>query len=135
MTGDEQGLDRDLRERFAALRRREEADAPAFADSGFTAGRASGREPVRVRLQVALAGAAACLLTVAGAGLWMRTGWHSPRAGRDKPVVSVLEWKSPTDFLLETPGRELLRTVPRIGALENGLGAPAHPARRLRRDD
>src|SRR6476659_5864137 len=33
----------------------------------------------------------------------------------DVSVASLAEWKAPTDFLLETPGRELLRTVPEIG--------------------
>jgi hypothetical protein len=28
----------------------------------------------------------------------------------------ISEWQSPTDFLLKTPGDELLKTVPRVGA-------------------
>jgi len=49
---------------------------------------------------------------------------HRPQPEPGKPVASLMEWKPPTDFLLETPGRELLRTVPAIGAVQNGLIAP-----------
>ena len=33
------------------------------------------------------------------------------------PMTSIEQWTAPTDFLLETPGRELVETVPRIGDL------------------
>jgi len=41
------------------------------------------------------------------------------RARRHSSVRSatlVSEWRSPTDFLLKTPGDQLLKTVPRVGA-------------------
>ena len=116
--------DRDLRDRFAVLRRQEEAKAPRL-----TGRPVSCREPVRPRSPAALLAAAACLLATAAAGLWMRTVSHRPQPEPRNPVASLMEWKPPTDFLLETPGHELLRTVPAIGALQNGFIAPTHHRR------
>lgn len=101
--------DDDLRTRFAALRREEEARAPEFAlpSPGLAAhGRqwSSGK-----RIAIAL-----CLVTIA-ATVFLR--WVVPPASKrnGNPVASLTEWRAPTDFLLETPGRELLQTVPKIG--------------------
>ena len=91
-----------LRDRFAALRREEERQAPEFAS--LWPGRA--RAP---RGKTRWLVAAACALIVVAAVLWLRS------AGRKPADVSLAEWKAPTDFLLETPGRDLLRTVPEIG--------------------
>ncbi len=52
-------------------------------------------------------------------------------ARRRQTVASITEWKAPTDFLLETPGSELLRTVPEIGqwhfysAMPGAMPSPA----------
>jgi hypothetical protein len=113
--------DRDLRDRFAALRREEEANAP-----GFTARREARRAPVRRRAPAVLLAAVACLVAFAAAGLWMRTASHRPHPEPGQTAVSLMEWKPPTDFLLETPGREMLRTVPAFGPLHNGWIAPTH---------
>jgi hypothetical protein len=108
--------DEDLRKRFAALQREEEAQAPAFAPSKAGAG------PV-VRFPVWKA--AAGLLVAACAALWLlvAVGRH------DKPLVIDLKtavWEGPTAFLLETPGRDLLRTVPSVGeGVATGLGTQA----------
>jgi|SRR6266853_4972191 len=93
-----------LPRRFAVLRREEEEHAPEFGRLWH--GRADAR-----RRQTRWFMAAACVL-VALALLWMRSTQRRPG---DKTVASITEWKAPTDFLLETPGRELLRTVPEIG--------------------
>jgi len=111
--------DQDLRDRFAALRRQEEPQAP-----GFTSRPASSRKPVRPRSPGTLLAAAAFLLAIAAAGLWLRTASHRPQPEPGKPVASIADWKPPTDFLLDTPGRQLLATVPAIGALQNGSIAP-----------
>ncbi len=94
-----------LRDRFAALRREEERQAPEFAS--LWPGRA--RAP---RGKTRWLVAAVCALIVVAAVLWLRSAGRKPA---DVSVVSLTEWKAPTDFLLETPGRELLRTVPEIG--------------------
>jgi len=39
------------------------------------------------------------------------------------PEISITEWKSSTDFLLRTPGLELLETVPRIGEWPASTGS------------
>ena len=38
------------------------------------------------------------------------------RRGRQYEAALISQWRSPTDFLLVTPGDQLLRTVPRLGA-------------------
>lgn len=108
-----------LRDRFAALRREDERQAPEFAS--LWPGRACAPRG-KTRWLIA----AACALIVAVSVLWIRSAWRKPAD------VSLAEWKAPTDFLLETPGREMLRTVPEIGewrgytvALPGARPAPA----------
>ena len=94
-----------LRRRFAVLRQEEERHAPEFATLWKV--RAGTR-----RRQARWFAATACALIALLAFLWMRS---AQRRAEEKTVASITEWKAPTDFLLETPGRELLRTVPEIG--------------------
>lgn len=102
----EAGLnDDELRGRFIVLRREEEQSVPKFAS--LWRGRA--RDPLgKGRWLVA----AACALGVVACIFWPRSAQRKPQ---DVSVASITEWNSPTEFLLDTPGRELLRTVPRIG--------------------
>lgn len=112
----DEGLrDDDLRERFVALRREDEALAPEFA--GAWAGRNRGRR----RSAGKLVAIAVCVVTIA-AGVWLRIGASKPEPKRD--VASISEWKAPTDFLLNTPGQELLRTVPTLGTGHDYAGIP-----------
>lgn len=110
-----------LRRRFAVLRREEEQHAPEFSRLWHT--RIGPR-----RHQVRWVAATACALIALLAFLWMRSAQRRPE---EKTVASITEWKAPTDFLLETPGRELLRTVPEIGqwhvytAMPNATPTPA----------
>ena len=94
-----------LRDRFAVLRREERESVPEFASLW----RSRVRAP---RGKVRWVVAAACVLIVLAAVLRPRSGKRGPEG---VPVASITEWRAPTDFLLETPGRELLRTVPEIG--------------------
>jgi hypothetical protein len=94
-----------LRRRFSVLRREEEQHAPEFARLWH--GRADAR-----RRQTRWFAAASCALIALLALLWMHSAQRRPA---ERTVASITEWKAPTDFLLETPGRELLRTVPEIG--------------------
>ena len=94
-----------LRRRFAVLRREEEQQAPEFATLWMTR---AGTRPGCGRWIAA----PACALIALLALFWMRSAQRRPD---NKTVASITEWKAPTDFLLETPGRELLRTVPEIG--------------------
>src|SRR5262249_49464077 len=98
--GDEQ-----LRRRFGDLRREDEWRAPQFAALWRS------RQRKRQRLSRWFAAGASAVLVLAGL-LWLRSVQHGPE---NAPAASITAWKAPTDFLLETPGRELLRTVPAIG--------------------
>jgi hypothetical protein len=94
----------DLRDRFAALRREEEQGAPPFA-AVRQAARAHRRRPASRRWLLAPVSVAAalCLLLV----------WLTERTGTPPPAppgasLALADWRPPTDFLLQTPGREIL---------------------------
>lgn len=98
--------DADLREYFAALRREERRAAPPFHVPAWVR-RSRPRRTLPVAASAVLVGGAAALL------LWV--------GARGRPTESTLSgsltaaaWISPTDFLLETPGRDLLRVVPDV---------------------
>jgi hypothetical protein len=94
-----------LHNRFVSLREQEQRHIPAFASLW-------GRKTQVQRSKGLWYVAAACALIVVAAILSLR----SERPNRDEvSMVSITEWKAPTDFLLETPGREILQTVPEIG--------------------
>jgi hypothetical protein len=86
--------DRDLAAAFSALRREEEDQCPPFAVR-----RATPRLP---RRRFAMTAAVTAGLVLAFLATWL--GLRTPR----EPVPSLAEWRSPTDFLLDTPGREVL---------------------------
>ena len=98
--------DRELARRFAALRRAELEAAPPFRRV-WAAAQAQRRPLPRVRFVVA-----AVALTILGL-LWLRP--DPGRAPESGISPSIAQWRSPTDFLLATPGRELLSTVPALG--------------------
>ncbi len=102
--------DDDLRARFAALRREEEALAPEFA---FPVAAVPQRRRRSVGKRLAFAASLVTLSVVVV--LVLRFASQKAHLGPGRPVASLTAWKAPTDFLLETPGRELLRTVPAIG--------------------
>jgi hypothetical protein len=108
MIGDDRNSeDKDLRERFAALRREEEAQAPDFV---VLTGR---RQRQRVAKLIPIS---VCLAAILAAAIFLvRPVLQKPVQKPVGAVASITEWKAPTDFLLETPGRELLRNVPAIG--------------------
>lgn len=100
--------DRNLRDRFAALRADDERLAPDFRRAFM-----GPAPPRRARYRgLALSGLAAL---VALAFFFGRYG--GDRAPDHSAVVepSISRWRSPTDFLLETPGRQLLQALPAVG--------------------
>ncbi len=106
--GEADGLPDDaLRAGFAALRREEAEQAPPFAGLW-------GRKVHSGRRRWGWFVATACVL-IAAAVFWIRLRQPEP----SNTVASITEWKAPTDFLLETPGSELLRSVPRFGELDS----------------
>lgn len=122
-----------LREAFAELRRGEAALAPPLerllAPAPRRRGRA-GRTGSRgapwagLRPAVRTWAGAAALFLAAGLGLWLGDAGSGrrPVVGREEPALS--SWVAPTNFLLDTPGIELLRSTPEIpGPLPSTLTA------------
>jgi len=102
--------DRDLRERFDALRAEEGRSGPRFARLLERLPRAAAP-----RRTPALAAAAAVVL--AASALWLM--WSPSDSVRPRETarreVAIGEWRSETDFLLRTSGRELLQASPAVG--------------------
>lgn len=109
-TDDEQ----DLRRLFNELRRAEEAWVPHFQQ---VLNGARTREALRRRSPVLrFAALAACLSAATVVFVLVRRPAPGPirAATQENPSDVRLEvWKSPTDFLLETPASELLHSTPR----------------------
>jgi len=116
--------DRDLHERFSALRRLESEAAPSL-DALL------GRRVARSRRPLAVLVATTALVALA-IGLAVRS--HRPTPAH--PAPSLLAWTAPTDFLLETPGHELFDSIPALGtsmiptASPPGNTATTRPTRR-----
>jgi len=96
--------DRELAAAFSALRREEQDQVQPFAEV-VRRGRARslGSQSSR-RHRLLWADAAAVVL--AGFAAWL--GLHTPRPQAPAGSPSLAEWRSPTDFLLETSGQEIL---------------------------
>jgi hypothetical protein len=114
--------DNDLRRRFAALRR---AEAPHAPDFERLLSRPVAPRPPRAAARAGLAALAAVLVAALGLTLYRSAPRPvvPPAAREPAPAAaptpadlpSLARWRAPTDFLLATPGRELLYTLPRIG--------------------
>ncbi len=101
--------DHDLKNAFAELRRADSARAPDFESVRKQLGPRRRLFPARFLVLAAAAGLA-ILFAVSRFG----------DGGNDRPTDVVrldlarAKWVSPTDFLLDTPNSDLLRTVPRL---------------------
>ena len=98
--------DRDLRALFARLKEEDRAGVPSFRTP-------HGRQAPRWGSVARVAMAAAAILIA------LVLAWpdRTPPAGARQVVdLRSVTWQSPTDFLLITPGSELLRTVPAVGS-------------------
>jgi hypothetical protein len=62
--------------------------------------------------QMRLAAAGVVCAVVVSAVVWptVKRHWHI-----GEPEISITQWRSPTDSLLETPGQDLLRSTPKLG--------------------
>jgi hypothetical protein len=115
--------DRDLRESFAALRREVEAHVPPISILA---------PPPHKRgypwLPGKLAAGAIGLAILIAAAVWLLPGFRvaHPASNRDREqaTASITSWKPATDFLLDTPGRELLQGVPEIGVWHGMANEP-----------
>ena len=97
--------DRDLGERFHALRREDAAAARAFR-AMLTAARTRRAAPAR-RGALGFAAAAIVIASVAIAVSVIRRGMPND--------LATVRLRTPTDFLLALPNQDLLRTVPQLG--------------------
>jgi hypothetical protein len=104
--------DEALRSAFAELRVADERSAPSFED---VLSRRASRAP--------FVGAAAARRLAVAAGLVLAAGltYHAigVRAARltvPREVIALSAWRPGTDVLLDTPGRNLLRHAPQLGA-------------------
>ncbi|HEY0780827.1 MAG TPA: hypothetical protein VGE98_00115 [Thermoanaerobaculia bacterium] len=100
-----QRSDDDLRARFAALRRADEAGAPPFLRVLAGRPRRSAARPRRTAWSLALGAAAVAALAI------------SPWLLRRSPEVSpgrIETWKPATGFLLDTPSSALYDTLPTL---------------------
>lgn len=98
--------DEDLRAAFGRLAREDATAIPRFDLRGHAAVRATRIGARWYAVGGALAFAGATVVFVVS------------RGQTDSPVATPdVVWRAPSDFLLATPGRELLRTVPAIEVL------------------
>ena len=102
--------DRELSRLFEAERLADESGAPPL-DTFL--GRSRPRRARAADALQRLALAAAVALVIATAAVVLRSG--TPAAGPGEPeTTQIAEWRSPTAFLLDTPGSELLTDVPTL---------------------
>jgi hypothetical protein len=103
--------DRDLRDLFARLKSDERAHIAPFR---APIRRAMPRPLWAPRIAVA---AAIALITLVLA----RPDHPRQDLAFELPDFRAATWRSPTDFLLVTPGSELMRTVPAVGAPDESM--------------
>jgi hypothetical protein len=101
--------DLDLRRRYEEVREEEQRVAPPF-------GASLRRRPEPALRRWAPLAVAALLLIVIGtlAVFSMRSRREPFTAGDRIAARAIADWHPPTDFLLRTPGRELLTSTPSI---------------------
>ena len=106
--------DRELRALFSRMRDEDRVHLPPFESARIAP------PPSRRLLHVAVLGAAAAAIVVAALTV---SDYQRSAAERDRTRLEVQRrvfagtgWTSPTDFLLNTPTSELLRTVPTFGS-------------------
>ena len=121
MTPDSFEPDRELSRLFEAGRRTDESAAPdleTLLARGPRRRTSSGR-------RIAFATALAILVTVAV--LLMYAPGDARRVTPvAEPPMQLADWESPTDFLLETPGSELLTQIPTLApsAVRENVSSP-----------
>jgi hypothetical protein len=103
------------------------ADESAASPLDAVLGRPSRRRAGAAGALHRLALAAAVALVIAASAVVLRSGAsHAPGPGAPD-TTQLAEWKSPTAFLLDTPGSELLTEVPSLTTLSTGSLASTEP--------
>jgi len=132
MTGADR--DRELLALFEAERRDDESAAPRL-DALLARPKVRRAQAGGMLRQLDVAAALAAIL--AAAVLVLRSGARPP-AGAPSPAAAnepaqLADWKSPTAFLLETPGSELLTQVPTFASPIAGGAAALRPTKGVER--
>jgi hypothetical protein len=104
-------MDSDLREIFSVLRAEDRHLGTSFR-AVLERSRSRGRATSRRWVAAASLAAVGTVIVVALVNTMNRP---SPRLWM-QPSLSATSWRAPTDFLLETPGRELLGSMPSLGS-------------------
>lgn len=115
--------DADFVSRFAALRDEDAGGAYPF--------RLPPRRPTPAQAPLRWA-TAGSLAAAALAMLWIADLRNDARSARLAAYLTATAWRGPTDFLLQTPGWELLSAVPAIGMPD--VGTVPGPTRRAGTD-
>lgn len=108
--------DDDLRKLFATLRERDLGATPGFAAPRAPAPRRWRGSAVRWAIAAAAVASLAIIL--------------GRPARQEAPVPSLSAWRAPTDFLLKTPGFEMLTLGPGWPPLPAAKGRPPSERRR-----
>jgi ferric-dicitrate binding protein FerR (iron transport regulator) len=101
--------DHHLKRAFEALRRDAASGTPPF---GATVAAARARQTAAPRRRAL--GLAAVVVVAVVAVLAVAT-WRTRNGSRLEIDLATVRWHAPTDFLLNLPGDELLRSVPQLG--------------------
>jgi hypothetical protein len=104
----------DLRALFAHLKEEQRARTPSFHATVAAARRRRPRP--RRALRVAAAAAAIVVISLAYQQREAAVRRERARAEVRHGLLAGSRWATPTDFLLNTPGSRLLRTVPTFGS-------------------
>ena len=102
-----------FRELFESARRRDEASAPRFQEVIRRERPTEGA--VRIPLAARLAAIAIVLALIGLLAVSRRVARPTVVPPVTGELLSSARWSGPTDFLLATPGGDLLRSTPRIG--------------------
>jgi hypothetical protein len=100
--------DSQLREHFNSLREADAALAPSFAKV-----MRPGLARSQPRYWGLVVGASAALIAVSVVTVSLLRPHGPVTSAVMAPMLA--DWRSPTDFLLDTPGRALLHTIPDLG--------------------
>jgi len=112
--------EKEIRQRFAQMREAEREEVPSFAQTyGHARAKRSSSAGIRVRPLVISAAA------IVIATLWLVKA-RSLLPTTSTPAIAT--WSAPSDILLQTPGRELLSTMPALGAsvLDSIISTPSN---------
>ena len=103
-------LDREIARLFEEQRRADEAAAPAFRE--LLARPRARRAPLARWIRRPALAAAAVAVVAAALLLRRPPPPRAPESALPAVATTLASWKAPTDFLLQTPGAELLGRLP-----------------------